>query len=61
MFLKEYCETLLMTYLASITKTTNAADKLAEAHNFTFERQRHHRRFPFHAMPQNEAEDLPYM
>lgn len=47
-----------MTYLASITKTTNAADKLAKVHNFTFERQRH-RRFPFHTMTQNEAEDLP--
>merc|ERR1712137_41018 len=58
--LDEYNDTLLMTYLASITKTTNAADKLGKAHNFTYERQRHHRRFPFHAASGHaESEDLP--
>eukprot|EP00339_Tiarina_fusa_P001968 CAMPEP_0117027210 /NCGR_PEP_ID=MMETSP0472-20121206/19912_1 /TAXON_ID=693140 ORGANISM="Tiarina fusus, Strain LIS" /NCGR_SAMPLE_ID=MMETSP0472 /ASSEMBLY_ACC=CAM_ASM_000603 /LENGTH=301 /DNA_ID=CAMNT_0004734395 /DNA_START=86 /DNA_END=990 /DNA_ORIENTATION=+ len=57
--LDEYNDTLLMTYLASITKTTNAADKLGDIHNFTYERQRHHRRFPFHMGGHAEGDDLP--
>jgi len=54
---EEYTDTLLITYLATITKTINEADIVADIHNFMNERTRHHKRFPFH-MPSMTDTDL---
>jgi len=38
-FLTEYNDTLLITYLATITKTSNAINEMIEKFNITYDRQ----------------------
>jgi len=44
-FLREYNDTLLVTYLASVTKGTNSINELIDKFNITYERQRRVRGF----------------
>jgi len=44
-FLREYNDTLLVTYLASITKGTNGINELIDKFNLTYDRQRRSRGF----------------